>query len=555
MCFQTSKSTQYNTRATMEARPSQRPPKGPSRPLHPVPFSSRIISDVSKLSASTGSSRRSVATPSSVLVGSITSKSDLSDLTGSYMNGDKHCPIRPGIPSHIYPSDASINSFQRPWHQAYVLSTPSPDESAYQIPDTKSRKQDLIFVEQGGNVEIVRQDEEVSPSITPLLILCMDPLRKLYEIMQISIDAEVDSVRDVLRLVKQKVAEDSRWRQDYDGLLHLKEAKISQLIHCLGVRNYDVQPFEVWIAKPWSLSATVTAHYGVSLVEHLKEIGVVTQAGASYRLSMVAQGRIYGSDTTLDFRHAQQYLAFSPPFESFPFAPSPFSEVGSMDDHSSLHTGGASALDQSRELPETSPTQSKVKDAETHSSSGGSQAARTISSVSQLANYEPYVADGQMKQSEASETGLLQNETTEKWRQYAASTKSRKQLQTSNAEMEEQQLRNIAGCVSKFLCQGRSAMQSTFDGRRHFSGLREEQSFSSGDRSSNGKYSLDFGTLQIDEEVSIMSRDSHRSDTPLLYPNGPGVDRVFPLRKNKVNHTDTAPPKQTVSRAHYRDLF
>lgn len=543
----------------MEPRSSQRPPMGPSRPLHPVPFASKVVSDVSKLSASTGSSRRSVATtPSSVLVRSITSKSDLSDLTGSCTNGDnKHVLIlRPGIPSHIYPSDSSIHSFQRPWRQAHVLSTLPPDESAYQIPDTQSKNQNLIFVEQGGNVEIVRQDVEGSPAITPLLIVFMDPLRKLYEILQISVDVEVDSVRDVLRLVRQKVAEDSRWRQDYDGLLHLKEAKICQLIHCLGVRNYDIQPFEVWIAKPWSLSATVTAHYGVSVVEHLTEIGVLTQAGASYRLSMVAQGRIYGSDTTLAFHHAQQYLTFSPPFESFPFAPSPFSEVGSMDDHSSLHTGGVSALDQSRELHATSPTQLAVKDGGTHSSSGGSQVSRIISTVTQLANDESYVPDGQSKQTGASETDLFHNETTEKWRQYAASTKTRKQLQTRNAEMEEQQLRNLAGCVSKLLCQGRSAMQCTFDGRRPFSGLmREEQSSSSGDRSSNGKYSLDFGTLQIDEEVSVMSRDSHRSDTPLLYPDDPGVNRVFLLRKNKVNHTDTAPPKQRLSKAHYRDLF
>jgi len=542
----------------MEARSSYLPPKPPSR-LPSLPFPSNVRSDLSKLSGSSSSSKLSVATPSSVLLGSTVSKSELSDLTGSYLNGDrsKYSPIRPGIPSHIYPSDSSISSLQRPWHQAYVLSTPTPDENVCLLPDHD--RKDRIFFERCGNVEIVR-NEEIQIQVTPcprkpLVLLCMDPFRKLYEILQIWIDPEHDSVRDVLGSVKHRISEDNKWRQDYDGIIHLKESKVCQLIHCLGIHNYDVQPFEVWIAKPWSLSVTVTAHYGVSLLEHLIDTGVVTRTGTSYRLSMLAQGRIYAPDGTLNHHHAQQYLTFFPPFENCPFAPSQESASESLDDQSSLQSGEVSALGLLQEQIGDVTLQPSDHKLNAQSSSGDRNC--TFKSVSKVGKYDPYVVDDD-KRSDSSKTNLLrhdtilQQDTNEKWRQYAAS-KSRLQLQTDfNSAEEQQSMRNMVGCMSKLLCSGRGPNHlhySKFPSNKATLDRMEEKSASSGNHSSmsSGKPSLDFGTLNIDdEEDSVASRDSSnadRSDTPLLLHHSFPVDKVFPTRKNKVTNSDSSPSK------------
>ena len=526
----------------------------PSR-LPAFPFASKV-SDISKQSGSTSSSKHSVSTPSSVRVGSIVSKSELSDLTGSYLNGDKSknsigcSPGQPaGIPSHIYPSDASITSLQRPWCQAYVLSTQiliNDPVNTYGISEADSSNgKNRIYVEGEGNVEIVRheqEDKECAPTMMPLVLLCMDPFRKRYEILQIWIDSKQDTVRDILSSMKRNLSEHVNWRQDYDGLIHLKESKVSQLIHCLGVHNYDVQPFEVWIAKPWSLSAAVTAHYGVSLLEHLLDIGIVTRAATSFRLSMVAQRRISSPDGTINHHHAQQYLVFSPPFEQLPLVLSQQSVTGQMDDQSTLNAGGRTALHNSHEVIERVPAtcNRKGNDTHIHSSNNERQGNPSLTSFSQWIKDESSIFSEE-QQSDASETCLLQDATTEKWRQYAANSKSRKQMQVGSTSPEdEQRLRNLIGCMSKFLCQGRSINHlpySKLDSRRDASQTMEEQSFASGNISSisGSKPSLDFGNLEINEEASFVSRDSsnaHRSDVPLLHSHNHAVDNVFPRRRN-----------------------
>ena len=532
------------------------PPKTPSR-LPAFPFASKV-SDLSKQSGSTSSSKHSVSTPSSVRVGSIVSKSELSDLTGSYRNGDKSKssigspPGQPaGIPSHIYPSDASNTSLQRSWCQAYILSTPiliNDPISTYKLSEAdNSNGKNHIYVEGEGNVEIVRQekkDKECAATTMPLILLCMDPFRKRYEILKIRIDSQQDTVRDILGSMKRNISENVNWRQDYDGLIHLKESKVSQLIHCLGVHNYDVQPFEVWIAKPWSLSATVTAHYGVSLLEHLLDIGIVTRAGTSFRLSTVAQSRIYSPVEIINHHHAQQYLVFSPPFEHMPLVSSQQSVTGPIDDQFSFDTCGRLALHHNQEAIETVPAscnrENKYTCSSNHSSNDECQGKPSLTLFSRRIKEESSILHEE-QQNDESETCLLQDATTEKWRQYAANSKVRKEMQAGSTSPEdEQRLRNLIGCMSKFLCQGRTINHHSYsklDSRQNASQTMEDPSLASGNISSisGGKPSLDFGTLEMSEDasfVSINSSNAHRSDVPLLHSHNHAVDKVFPRRRN-----------------------
>ena len=96
----------------------------------------------------------------------------------------------------------------------------------------------------------------------PLLILLMDPHRKIYEFEQLWIDIETDTVRDVLHAIQLSLSD--RWRQDYDGLFQVRNQMFNQLIHILNVEKYGVQPLEIWVAKPWAMSAKATIQYANS---------------------------------------------------------------------------------------------------------------------------------------------------------------------------------------------------------------------------------------------------------------------------------------------------
>lgn len=354
------------------------------------------------------SSNDSVATPSSVHVkgGEISLTRDLSDLSGSYMNGNT--PVRGyagagrTVPCNVYPSDASGNSYQRPWRHAKVLSRlplhPQPhadDESSVGVFHRRSTKQivalknnrnssnqeeisvvdrgeETIEVEVGlttGGVAVsgmssalfrvknaITSSTDDDPLIslenssshskhaaqhpnkrTPIVLILMDPQRKKYELMQLWMDAAQDTVRDVLQAVTRNLTDNSSWRQDYDGLFQVRNNHFSQLIHVLAAGKYDVVPGEVWVAKPWSMSAKATVGYASTLLNHLKQIGVLQYARASdfdskwkqligrakhsgedtvLVLSKAAQKRVYVPEGILKHHHACQFLSFTPPFEA-----------------------------------------------------------------------------------------------------------------------------------------------------------------------------------------------------------------------------------------------
>ena len=86
--------------------------------------------DADNRSRGSGTSADSHATPTSVLLraGSPLTR-DLSDLSGSYMGGNTMnyrgrtpSPSAGGVPVHVYPSDQSDTSYQRPWRHGQVLS-------------------------------------------------------------------------------------------------------------------------------------------------------------------------------------------------------------------------------------------------------------------------------------------------------------------------------------------------------------------------------------------------------------------------------------------------
>ena len=84
----------------------------------------------------------------------------------------------------------------------------------------------------------------------------MDGGKHSYELMQIWVDRSTDSVRDVVQSLQQSIPE--KWKQDYDGIFQVRGNRFTQLIHILGLGKYDVQPNELLIAKPWSMTAKVT---------------------------------------------------------------------------------------------------------------------------------------------------------------------------------------------------------------------------------------------------------------------------------------------------------
>lgn len=268
-------------------------------PSAPAPSFRRVISSAS----STGSAPSSVmCVPASPLT------RELSDLSGSYMNGNT-APRSSFNRSFSVCSEEPVPGF---WRQAHILSPPPPRESAPPASPVSrsSTTSALIVVERNGVIELVKKsdadssseenpnnekntsqhdqecnndssfedlmflahnspgsllfppnrqhtnDIDQSCSRIPILILLMDPGRKQYELMQLWVDPEADLVRDVLHSLQRQLSD--KWRQDYDGLFQLRGKNYCQLVHILGIAKYDIRPREVWVAKPWSMAAKPT---------------------------------------------------------------------------------------------------------------------------------------------------------------------------------------------------------------------------------------------------------------------------------------------------------
>jgi hypothetical protein len=162
------------------------------------------------------------------------------------------------------------------------------------------------------------------------------------------VDQVEDSVRDVLHAVQNHLRDKQNWKTDYDGLFQYRNHSYSQLIHILDVNRYDAQPYELWIAKPWSMSAKATVGHAAGAIQHLRDINVLRQESSSSRhhrdgsnnglgshgmphgagaaahggeesllvLSREARSRVYAPGGVLKHYHACQFLSFSPAMES-----------------------------------------------------------------------------------------------------------------------------------------------------------------------------------------------------------------------------------------------
>lgn len=243
------------------------------------------------ISQSSNESNGSADAPTSVMcVPESPLNRELSDLSGSYMNGNT-APRRRrnsgstqcGVPTTIC-SNAEA-SIQGPWRQACVLSAPPPKE--------KNTWQTAIVVERNGVIELVKNSDEESgdsddiflgeshptnrespsPSRIPLIILLMDPGRKQYELMRLWVDTEMDTVRDVLHALQHKLSD--KWKQDYDGLFQLRGDHYCQLVHILSIAKYDLKPQELWVAKPWSMAAKTTTDLADDCIRQLRAGGLV----------------------------------------------------------------------------------------------------------------------------------------------------------------------------------------------------------------------------------------------------------------------------------------
>jgi hypothetical protein len=204
------------------------------------------------------------AAPSSVYLASSPFTRELSDLSGSYLNGKSNRRGSKGsnIPGHIF-DQAFVKV---PWRQAYALSQLPPQFKDNAASDVQTSRDATIFVSQNDVFEIVDSSPEGTFDLNkcqaqvhtriPVMILLMDGANHSYELMQIWIDRATDSVRDLVQALQHSIPD--KWKQDYDGIFQVRGNRFTQLIHILGLGKYDVQPHEILIAKPRSMAAKVT---------------------------------------------------------------------------------------------------------------------------------------------------------------------------------------------------------------------------------------------------------------------------------------------------------
>lgn len=191
---------------------------------------------------------------------------DLSDLSGSYANGASGNSV--SVPRMIYSQQVPASGA---WRQAYVVSRPPPPSSnAKTFPASPSsigvsrsasimasRDESVEFINERHKEDTLDLDtlEMQTHNRIPVNVLLMDASRNTYEIMQVWIDRAVDSVRDVVQAVQRGIPE--QWKTAYDGIFQMRGNRFTQLIHILRMAKYDIQPHEILVAKPWSMTAKV----------------------------------------------------------------------------------------------------------------------------------------------------------------------------------------------------------------------------------------------------------------------------------------------------------
>lgn len=282
---------------------------------------------------------------------------ELSDLSGSYLNGN----TAPRTEEH---SSSSSGNTYRPWRLAKILSAREPTHPQPHDDGSSSkafRNSDGIEVVDSSVVPWLRQISISSSASTssssyegegsppknhrvPLVILLMDPSRKLYELMQLWVDVGVDSVRDVLQAVQLNLMD--TWKQDYDGIFGVGDnKKLNTLIHVLPLSHYRPHPRQIWVAKPWAMSAKATQALAYNLLPHLQSLGLIEYTNHTLTLTQVAQSRIYVPQGILRHHHACQFLSFCPSFEPVRRQPVRVDvlAVGSEDESSSISNSKATA--------------------------------------------------------------------------------------------------------------------------------------------------------------------------------------------------------------------
>jgi hypothetical protein len=204
--------------------------------------------------------------PSSVYLAASPLARELSDLSGSYLNGHASRGQKgASVPAQIYDQAAHKGT----WRHGYILSQPLPQFRAkVNLPGLKDEVNSTIFVGHDDGVEVVagsQRDGSAELTIVPsgsehhripVVLLMMDTNRKVYELMQIWVDKSIDFVRDVVHTMQQSIPD--KWKHAYDGVFQMRGNKFTQLINILCLEKYDAQPYEVWIAKPWSMTAKLT---------------------------------------------------------------------------------------------------------------------------------------------------------------------------------------------------------------------------------------------------------------------------------------------------------
>ncbi len=196
--------------------------------------------------------------PRSVYVTPIPLTRELSDLSGSYANG---CSAKNSIPATIYQEQTPGNG---PWRQAYVASKLPPDASksmssalGRRSTTPRSFKEAEEFVDESADGKLALGGlEKHRHNRIPVNVLLMDGTKRSYELLQIWIDRAVDSVRDVVQGIQRGIP--NTWKLTYDGIFQVRGNRFTQMIHILRMAKYDIQPHEILIAKPLSMTAKVT---------------------------------------------------------------------------------------------------------------------------------------------------------------------------------------------------------------------------------------------------------------------------------------------------------
>jgi hypothetical protein len=191
-----------------------------------------------------------ITTPRSVYVTPIPLTRELSDLSGSYANGTSR---KNSVPSTIY-QELPVGT--GPWRQAYIASQTPPTSSPSPVGTTASPLQRRNDPVPAANPLQLAGSELQHHNRIPINVVLMNGPKQTYELLQIWIDRAVDSVRDVVQAVQRGIP--SAWKLSYDGIFQIRGNRFTQMIHILKMAKYDIQPNEILIAKPWSMTAKVT---------------------------------------------------------------------------------------------------------------------------------------------------------------------------------------------------------------------------------------------------------------------------------------------------------